>query len=951
MHSLVSYLKLTFTITALFSSLIIGAQETKYRLDFAFTDTVPVVVHGDTLSLAWAGGIDQLQLVELDLNLDGRMDILGFDRNGNRYIPLIKEGDSGSFYYRYDHDVIKHLPPAANYVQTADYNCDGKLDIMTQGEVGSTSVMIFKNTSTATELRFEKAVPGPYITYKNSNGQDISLYVNGADVPVFRDINRDGSVDILAFNLLGVVVTEFVNRQPCGLDFEIGDVCYGKFMESIVGNTLDLMSCAFSGLQTADYYDSLALGLIQDGTERVQHAESTLLSLDLNGNGLYDLIIGDSEYPNVIAAFNGGSQDTAIMTSMDTVFPAYGVPVDIPNFPATFYLDVDHDGVKDLIATSNSIIDGSSDTSVFFYKNTNLDSMPVFELQNRRFLQEDMIEVSTGAFPVLADFNGNGLPDLLIGTIGFREDTLVNWNGRLFLFENTGTATQPAFTLADTDFGNMAQYRRAYLYPTVYDIDNDGDLDIIMGTENGSLIFLENTGSSTNAQFASPVFNYQNISVNMQSSPVVFDVLEDSVPELFIGDQEGKIHYYENTGTVGSPNFQLVTNNFSGISTRRPIDPEGHAMPSFYRYPTGELTMFVGTYGQGVIAYDSIEAVLGLPTNTTIQMGNDSIRLTTPETSVFGSTRRNGRNQFIIKKEELYNQNIFSGRMTSISFEVTSTGNPNLTQGFRVHMRNIKNPTFANGFISPGQEVFSGTWVLSRGWNEIPFNTSNFAWDGDSDILVEVCFSRNSNLFSNIDITGAPTSDYLHAYGLNTNQSGNNTLLQNGCALPMADTSSVRPNVRFNVVPSVVEGNQFLQSGWRNAVAMYDFDGDSLPEAILGTSSGGLHFFKGILVEVEDDDDNGTSSVYNFNARKGNRVKLYPNPTDTYFQLTFEDEQNRNLQRVEMYDVNGRVLKEWKNVPDKQKLHLPKLNSGVYIVRILSADGKSWESHRLVIMR
>lgn len=942
------FLVFSFVFTIAF--LNVKAQETQFRLDFQYVDTVPVIVDGDTLSLAWAGGIDQFQMVEMDLNLNGIMDILGFDRSGNRYVPLIKEGDSGNFYYRYDHDVIKYLPPAANYIQTADYNCDGKLDIMTVGELGSTSVMIYTNVSTATELRFEKAVSGPFITYRSSAGRDVSIHINGSDVPVFKDVNKDGAVDILAFNMLGVIVTEFRNTQPCGLDFEIAEICYGKFMESITGNRLDLLSCNYSGNRIDDYYDSFSLGLINNQKpEAVQHAESTMLSLDLTGSGLYDLILGDSEFPGAIAAFNTGTLDTAIMTSMDTIFPSYDVPIHMPNFPAMFYLDVDHDGVKDLIVTSNSIIYGSSDTSVHFYKNIGLDSLPDFRLQNRRFLQEDMIEVSTGAFPVLADFTGNGLPDLLIGTIGFREDTMFNWNGRLYLYQNTGTATQPEFQLVDTDFGNMAQHKISYLYPTVYDIDNDGDLDIVLGQMDGSLILLENTGGATNPQFAAPVFNYLGVSVPNVSAPVLFDVTGDSLPELFIGDQDGHIHYYENTGSIGNPSFQLVTNQFSGISTRRAIDAEGNAMPSFYRYPTGELMFLVGSYGQGVLAFDSIQAVLDLPPNTSVQMGSDTIELNTPELSALGSTRRNGRNQFIIKKEELQALNIYSGRITSISFEVTSTGNPNLTQGFRIRMNNVKDPNFSNGFLPSGQEVFSGVWSISRGWNEIPFNSGAFAWDGESDILVEVCFQRNSNIFSNIDMNGTMQTDYLHAYGLNTNQSGNNTLLQNGCDLPFADSTRVRPNVRFNVVPSVLESNQFLKSGWRNAVAMYDFDGDSLPEAILGNVSGGLHFFKGIMVEVEED-TMPTNTVHNF-VQRIQQIKLYPNPADQYFEISFSGETGVTLGRVEMYDLNGRVLKTWRDVEDRSRLELPGVSDGVYIVRTLLPDGRTWESHRLMIIK
>jgi hypothetical protein len=946
-YDLYSRLRTAIYTSILFVTFTLNAQTNTpvYRLDFEFNDEVPVIVNGDTLTLAWAGGIDQGQFVEMDLNLDGQMDILGFDRNGNRYIPLIKEGAPGNYFYRYDHNVIKHLPKAENYIQTADFNCDGKRDIMTVGEVGSTTVMIYENVSTATELRFQKAVSGPYITYTNNNNQQSSIYVSGTDIPVFKDINGDGSVDILSFNLLGVIITEYVNKNPCGLDFEIGDICYGKFMESIMGNNLDLLSCNY------DTSSNNGNVMGEDDIEAVQHAESTMLSLDLNGDGLMDIILGDSDYPTLIAAFNGGTQQVAVMTSKDTVFPSYDVPAHMPNFPASFYIDVDHDDVRDLIVTSNSLLNGLSDTSVHFYKNTGLDSFPVFELQNRRLFQEDMIEMGTGAFPVLADFNGDGLPDLLVGTIGYRQDTMYNWNGQLFYYENTGTASQPEFTLTDNDFGNMSQYKMSYLYPTVYDLDDDGDLDILLGEKNGTLIYLENAGSATNPQFATPVFNYQNIDVGIQSAPALYDVSGNGKPELFIGEYDGYIAYYENTGTASNPDFQLVNSQFSGIRARGMYDAEGNAMPTFYTTPEGEIQLIVGSYGQGIQVYDSIEGVLSLPPSTSLTFGTGTIDLNTAELSVFGASRRTGRNQFIVKASELHNEGVYSGRIDAMSFEVTSSANPNLTQGFKISMKNIKNKDFSNGWIDPEITVFSGTWVLSLGWNQIPFITNTFEWDGESDILVEVCYSRNSNNHKNIDIKGTSLSEPLHAFGNNDNASGYNTLLADGCDMPFKNTTLTRPNVRFNVIPAVRKSNQFLKNGWRNAVALYDFDGDSLPEAILGNASGGLQFFKGILVEVEETNDT-TSSVAQFNQVAEKALRLFPNPAENYFEIEFKDAgmHGSKIRQINMFNLSGKQIAQWNDVQHRQKLELPNLASGMYFVRI-QTENEKWESHRLMIMQ
>ena len=91
------------------------------------------------------------------------------------------------------------------------------------------------------------------------------------------------------------------------------------------------------------------------------HAGSTLLALDLNPQQQLDmspqntmeLLLGDISYSNIVMVLNNGTPEEALMIDQDTNFPNYDSPVDLPLFPACFYLDVNKDGWKDLIISPN----------------------------------------------------------------------------------------------------------------------------------------------------------------------------------------------------------------------------------------------------------------------------------------------------------------------------------------------------------------------------------------------------------------------------------------------------------------------------------------------------------------------------------------------------------------------------------------------------------------------
>ena len=123
-------------------------------------------------------------------------------------------------------------------------------------------------------------------------------------------------------------------------------------------------------------------------------------------------------------------------------------------------------------------------------------------------------------------------------------------------FENTGSVNQPNFlfveNILDIDLSG-------YTTPVLVDIDSDGDFDLFSGDINGTINFYENIGTANvyNFQFVTDYFN--NISVGSRSVPEFIDFDNDNDFDLFIGSKNNGISYYQNIGTEYSPIFSLDT--------------------------------------------------------------------------------------------------------------------------------------------------------------------------------------------------------------------------------------------------------------------------------------------------------------------------------------------------------------------------------------------------------
>ena len=111
-------------------------------------NSLPFEENGILFTSALSGGINAGQFSNIDLNLDGIMDIIVFDKSGNKLSPFIN--DNGSFVYTPQYR--KNFPDIHDWMLLADYNCDGKNDIFTYSSGG---MAVYLNTSN-TELEFSQ---------------------------------------------------------------------------------------------------------------------------------------------------------------------------------------------------------------------------------------------------------------------------------------------------------------------------------------------------------------------------------------------------------------------------------------------------------------------------------------------------------------------------------------------------------------------------------------------------------------------------------------------------------------------------------------------------------------------------------------------------------------------------------------------------------------------------
>lgn len=568
---------LLLILTSCYGQLIIGV------------DTISVTENGYCLKMPWAGGINAASFSNIDLNYDGKKDIVIYDKLNNSALGAFKcfenVGNPGETKYKHRPDLTKKFPHIYNWALLYDYNADNKADLFCSVTGG---IQVYRNIGNVTAgLQFTLAYSLLYSNYNPPGPPSISnIYSGPVGLPAISDIDNDGDLDILTFSPTGVFIEYHKNlsKELFGhsdsLRFELADQCWGKISENSC--LVSLSQCPLRPL-----YDSLV-----NRGERILHAGACLMTLDSDGDGDKDLIIGDISCNTIEYCHNDGTIANAIISDTTKMYPNYPnkastTQIMFNSFPSTSYVDIDNDNINELIATPNTF--GSENaTSVWEYENTSTTNTVNFQFVKNNFLQNEMIEVGQMSRPILIDHNSDGKKDLLVGGGG------VYINGarrpRFYMYENIGTLAQPAFSLTTKDYGNLSSVLNASIIsavPAPGDIDSDGDMDLFVVTNGNKLSWYENTAGAGNpCNFSN--FKFDFFTINFPSSDVIpqlFDFNEDMKLDLMISSKNGKVYYYQNIGTATVPAFTLVANSFPNVSLKGDFfiyGLDGFGAPYFY---------------------------------------------------------------------------------------------------------------------------------------------------------------------------------------------------------------------------------------------------------------------------------------------------------------------------------------------------------------------------------
>ncbi len=447
------------------------------------------------------------------------------------------------------------------WYRLADLDLDGDLDLLAESPFSY--IRYYRNDGGPPESAFVLAAD----TLRDVNGQPI--FSDRQNIPNAADIDCNDRVDLLIGRLTGTITRyEAVETAP-------GDV--PRFAH------------------VTDSFQDIEIVAALQGDDS-KHGANTMALGDVDADGDPDLFWGDFFEAGLLFIENTGTCAHPSLRGAPRPFP-HGDPVRTSGYNAPALGDVDMDGDLDLVM---GVLGGAFNPNA-----TSVENLHLFTQQDGGFAHATSrlirtLDVGSESWPALADVDGDGDLDMLVSNKIEPGDAAT---GRLFLFENTGRPSAPAFAARGPVPGLPSGYHYA---PAFGDLDADGDLDMLLGTWQDRIAYFRNDaaarpGSGAEAALAGLVLADSAIVTltrGRNATPTLADLDADGDLDLLIGEASGTLNYYRNEGGPRAPVFALVSDEFQDI------DPGRRSVPALLDLDVdGDLDLVVGAESGGLHVY------------------------------------------------------------------------------------------------------------------------------------------------------------------------------------------------------------------------------------------------------------------------------------------------------------------------------------------------------------
>ncbi len=510
-------------------------------------------VDGKPYDQPFLGGMNVPRPQFIDIDDDGDLDLflqeeageVGFHENtGTPRNP--------KFEWRTDNfDSLE----VGDWYRFVDIDSDGDFDLLTERRYSR--VRYYRNDGTAHSPHFVMAED----TLRDVDGEPV--FSDRQNNPNVADIDCDGLYDLFIGRLDGSVTRYELDH----IDGQ--GIPRFRFVED-----------RFQGISIVAQFGSM-------------HGANGLAFFDFDGDGDLDFFWGDFFEAGLLLIENTGTCETPNLHGKPVRFPLND-PVETSGYNVPVFTDLDGDGDQDLVM---AVLGGAFDPNrtsadnLYYFRN---DSTSGFRLVTRRYLKD--IDVGTESYPAIADLDGDGDLDLMVAN---KIDPQFRQSSRLTIFRNVGSRDNPAFREEEP----MVLGTYYHYAPALGDLDNDGDLDMLLGTWNKGVSLFWNVGSPQAPDFVESVPSYIKLTRGSNSAPELADFDADGDLDLLVGEASGSLNYYRNDGTRTEPSFVLVSDEFQGIdvgrrSVPRAIDLDGDAdLDLVVASESGETFVYVNEGG------------------------------------------------------------------------------------------------------------------------------------------------------------------------------------------------------------------------------------------------------------------------------------------------------------------------------------------------------------------